>query len=205
MPALDVAIVVGHDSTSQGARAVDGVREWTWTRPLATQVAVELERRGRRAGVLLRDTHGGYQAKMKRVAGAITAAGAQVAVELHFNANGGSGTGRTEVLYWPGSSRGQKLAALMADQVAECLGPKRRRQAVAQARSWAHAEDLDGDGRVDPAGPPLYFLQLTRCPAVIVESHFGDIDSDHTIATEARDDGRLAVAIATAIDSFLRG
>lgn len=201
---MDVAVVVGHDSVSQGARAVDGVREWTWNSPLANQVAHELERRGRKAAVFLRPTEGTYEQRMRKLAGAITASQARVAVELHFNANGGS-RGSTIVLHWPGSERGRKLAEGMAPAAAAAIAPNRRHLTLAQARSWAHAEDLDGDGRVDPAGPPLYFLKLTRCPAVILESHFGDIASDHQVATAARDNGSLAAAVAASLDAFLRG
>ena len=82
------------------------------------------------------------------------------------------------------------LATIAAQEIADCIGGQdRARSARGQAESWA--------------GAPLYFLQKTPCPAVILEPHFGCTADDHLASTAARDDGRLAAAIARAVHRFL--
>jgi N-acetylmuramoyl-L-alanine amidase len=191
---LDVAIVVGHHRVVKGAVAVDGVAEFDWNLRLALQIPRELELLGRRGAVMFRPSNGLYSAQMKAVAEQVRAHGARCALELHFNSvelkPGVPGPQRTTVLYWPGSSRGARLAEIAAGEIGDAIGgPERTRAFRPQATSWA--------------GAPLYFLELTHCPAVILEPHFGCTAEDHEAATAARDDGRLAAAIARAVHRFL--
>ena len=70
-----------------------------------------------------------------------------------------------------------------------------------QARSWAKTGWRTDDGTIHdapvagaevvPNGAPLYILQLTRAPAVILEPFFGDHPADAEAATAARDSGKL--------------
>src|SRR5690606_28623408 len=104
--------------------------------------------------------------------------------------------------HWPGSARGLEAARRLSAAVAGAIG-LRDRGAVAQARSWNGPATVGPDGVPVPGGPPLYLLQLTRAPAVIVESFFGSNERDTELATAARDDGRLPRAMAHAVADIL--
>jgi N-acetylmuramoyl-L-alanine amidase len=191
-----VAVVVGHSRSAQGAVAVDGTSEWRWNGVLAADLSAKLAAIGYHAPVILRPETGTYSSQMAHVAEQVGAA--SCAVELHFNSIDVSGLPpeklprRTTALHWPGSTRGAELAQGLAEDMAVAIGgPKRPRSARAQSTSWA--------------GAPLLFLRETRCPAVICEPHFGCTADDHAASTAARDTGRLAQAMAVAIDAFLRG
>ena len=191
------AIVVGHDANSQGAIATDGASEWRWNRPLALMVQAELQSLGRAASVHYRPQFGSYTDKMRQLVAEIPRE-ARVAVELHFNSLDTAGLTpeklprRTTVLHWPGSAEGERLAGHLAPEIARAIGgPSRRWTVRGQATSWS--------------GASLDFLKLTRCPAVIVEPHFGCTSDDHQAATRARDTGRLAEGIARGIHAFLGG
>ena len=85
-----------------------------------------------------------------------------IAIEIHFNAavnakgeNVGKGS---ETLYYPGSEKGEKLAAAAQSALAEVFPPDRGIK--------------EGWYRMDPARGPDFFLAKTKCPAIIIEPDF---------------------------------
>jgi N-acetylmuramoyl-L-alanine amidase len=227
---LDVAIAIGHSRDSQGAIAVDGVSEWSWNRTLGALLVASLTACGLSSTVFVRPTSGTYKARMSALTAAVNAAAPRVAIELHFNATMNRERAGSEVLHYPGSVGGLAVAEALLGRVsaavatkytaplrcscdatgAKCppqhAGAKTSHRVIAQARSWNSGGalvDVDGDGRPDPQGPPLYWLRDTACPAVILETHFGSNLIDHTNATRARDRGDLPRAIAEGLAAYL--
>lgn len=181
---MKLAIVVGHSQERQGAVAVDKVQEWTWQRVLAHQVMAEVS--GSR--VFYRPA-GPYTRAMKKLVAEVNGWEPDLVVSLHFNAfaepPGIDPVHGTMALHWPGSRAGRRWAGILSAAVADAQrtrdkGPRE------QAKSWG--------------GATLWILQATKAPAVILETHYGDTASDHRKATEARDCGRTARAIAKAIE-----
>jgi N-acetylmuramoyl-L-alanine amidase len=85
-----------------------------------------------------------------------------IAIEIHFNAardadNKPVGRG-CETLYYPGSVKGELLATLCQDALAEVFPPDRGVK--------------EGWYRMDPNRGPDFFLARTKCPAVILEPEF---------------------------------
>lgn len=185
---MKVSISVGHRKSSQGAAGFDGVQEWAWQRPLAHQIAALLEESGHTATVHERPDVNDYARGMHGLTTAINALSPDVVVELHFNSfaepAGVASVRGTMGLHWPGSSKGARWAASLSRACAQAIGT-RDRGAREQARSWS--------------GATLYLLRDTLAPAVILETHYGDDEADHRLATSARDNGELARAIAQAI------
>lgn len=192
-----VALVLGHSRGAPGARLLQtAIHEWHWNAELLPRLRDELAARGVEALAFER-LDGSYETAMRQLCDAINATNPDLVVELHFN--GGTQSG-AEVLHWPGSARGREAAERLSQAVADAIGI-RNRGAVAQARSWATAELVDG--HLVPAGPPLWILCLTRAPAVIVEPFFGGNPVEAHKATAARDSGELPRAMADTIAGLL--
>lgn len=196
---IDVAIVVGHSSRDPGAVAADGITEHEWCGDLASRLHMACLSRGIRSAVYRRPDLP-YRDAMGVLARGLNAAALRLVIELHFNALDKTRSGSC-ALHWPGSVRGQVAAAALSRAASEAIRI-RDLGAIAQARSWAQSRFENG--RPVPAGPPLYVLQWTRAPAVIVESHFGDNAGDHMAATSARDGGVLPGALADAAGRVLQ-
>jgi hypothetical protein len=85
-----------------------------------------------------------------------------VAIELHFNAAvnaKGENVGRgSETLHYPGSEKGMKLAQLCQDVLAENFPPSRGIK--------------EGWYRMNKENGPDFFLDKSKCPAVILEPEF---------------------------------
>lgn len=188
---MDVAISVGHSKASPGAVAVDGIAEWHWHHPLANALAVELAGHNLEAEVFYRPELP-YSLAMHDLVQRINRAAPRVVLELHFNAfpeaPGQATVTGTMALYWPTSEMGHQLARKLSAATAQAQGTIDR-GARAQALSWA--------------GAPLYILQNTRAPSVILETHYGDAACDHQRATAARDSGATARALAAALAEVL--
>lgn len=179
---MRLAIVVGHSARHKGAAAVDGTREYDFTRPLAARITDAAMVAGHEPRVFLRD--GGFRAMIEE----INAWGPGLIVSLHFNAMPASHAGQahgTEVLHYPGSTAGRAWAEKLAAAVSEAQGT-RNRGAKAQAQA------SEGRGA-------LLILRDTRAPAVIVELFFGDNAGDYDRGRRARDSGATARAVASAL------
>jgi N-acetylmuramoyl-L-alanine amidase len=84
-----------------------------------------------------------------------------IAIEIHFNAAiaNGQHVGRgSETLYYPGSEKGEKLAAIVQHCLATHYPPDRGVK--------------EGWYRMDPKRGPDFFLARTKCPAIIIEPDF---------------------------------
>lgn len=85
-----------------------------------------------------------------------------LAIEVHFNAavdDNGNNVGRgCETLYFPGSTKGKRLAEIVHEAIAEVFEPDRGVK--------------EGWYRMNPENGPDYFLARTSCPAIIVEPDF---------------------------------
>lgn len=185
---MKFAIAVGHSQTAKGAVDTDGVPEWDWHNVYAPSLAMGLAALGYEVRLFQRPT-GGYTTAITSMVSEINAWGADAALELHFDSLGTGRASGTSALHWPGSRRGEDMANRVSAKVAEAIGIRNRRSTK---RTHSHS------------GLPLYFLQGTRCPSAILETHFGDNPEDVRKAVAARDSSRLASAIASALDVFAR-
>jgi N-acetylmuramoyl-L-alanine amidase len=150
----DVALVVGHHPDAPGAALSIGSFSTTeyaiWSgfaRELARTLRPEVE-----AVVFERPDEKITPALL----GPVNDSGASCAVSLHHNAVAGKASG-TEMLYFPGSEEGRRLAASMQRHTLEALG----------------LDDRGIRSRRD-----LAFLDGTRMPAVIAEPAFGSDEAD---------------------------
>ena len=207
-----IALVVGHTTAARG-NAIPGAvdapfTEWEYNLVLANQVHALLQDRGVPAVVLLRSPRSGYQEAAKAVAREANRWGASLVVEFHCN--GAPFTlkaNRTEGVHLPGSVRGAALAKAVAKAVASVQGWAYK--VIAQARSWNGPTRTGPDGKPLPGGPPLYILQDTQAPAVILESSFFSMGADHQAAPgldkalASLADGTLAKAVADALIAHL--
>lgn len=176
---MKLAIVIGHSRRSQGAVAVSGVQEWRWNATLAGQIQALAIQAGIDAATFERRA-GPYNSTVPALARAINAWGADLVISLHFDSSTNPAAHGTSVLHWPGSKRSAGWAAALAASISRALGT-RNRGAIAQGQSWSGAQ--------------LWILSDTRCPAVIIESHFGSNAADHTLANAGLQSGALAAAI----------
>lgn len=182
---LKVAVVVGHSASDKGAVSVNGTQEYDWNSVLAESLCEELRALG--VEVVTHERPAGwYTPAMMHLVRAINADSPSCAIELHFDGGLPEWHGAS-ALHWPGSTLSEALAAGVALSAAKASGV-RNRGAIAQTKS--------------SSGKPLYFLKSTKCPAIILESHFGCNAEDHWLATHARDDGSLAREIAQAVVSW---
>jgi len=179
---LKVAVVVGHSSAGKGAVSVSGVQEYDWNTVFSVSLCDELRALGVEVVTYDRPTTG-YTSAMMSLARKINAGNPSCAIELHFDGGLPEWHGAS-ALHWPGSTASEALADRVAAAAAKASGV-RNRGAIAQSKSNSEL--------------PLFFLKSTKCPAVILESHFGSNAEDHFLATIARDDGSLAREIARAV------
>jgi N-acetylmuramoyl-L-alanine amidase len=151
----DVAIVVGHHPDAPGA-ALDlgprSIHEYELWAPFARELALTLEAENIEASVV----HRPHEDPDRALGQQVNETNAAAAIELHFNAYDGPAKG-TEMLYWPTSTDGERLATLLQTHVTDALGTEDRRVVGTQEFS---------------------FLRLTEMPAVICEPAFGTNPQD---------------------------
>lgn len=149
-----VAVVIGHHPDAPGAVMDVGdesVSEYEFWKPFARELVLTIRQRGVEAVVVERPNHDPDQALADRVSGT----GADLAIELHFNSASRTAWG-TEMIHYPGSVDGNRLARTLQENVTSALGTKDR--GLLQRR-WP-------------------FVELTTMPAVICEPFFGSNESD---------------------------
>lgn len=164
-----VALSAGH-SPGRGARALDGTEEHGWNVKVLVALRAELLRRGFRVLTLRRSSALGYTAGMRKLAAQMREAGADIALELHFNHAANEAARGYEFLHWWRSADGERLA----NELGRCFGrsfPRIPRRGPAEgARSlWFHKWN-EGQAYSGRGGGYCY---LTPCPAVICEPGFG--------------------------------
>lgn len=98
-----------------------------------------------------------------------------MAAEIHFNsainANGKHVGSGCETLYYPGSAKGKIIAEEIQKAMRWSLGNKDRGIKEGWYRQ-DHPGRVDYHGDVEGDETILYFLEKTRCPAVIIEPEF---------------------------------
>ncbi len=178
-----VAIVIGHRKSAQGAVSVDGTTEWLWAQEHAARLADALDGRGLSSVVILReDSAKGYARLPER----INATRAAVALALHFNSFSDPRATGSEVLYWHTSSRGKSLALAM-DAADDVLDLRDR--------------GVKGIVPIDEEGRGAWVLRKTSMPCVILEPAFGSNPRDWRTLLERG--GELAEAQAMALKGWL--
>lgn len=151
----DVALVVGHHPDASGAAltlAGRSVHEHELWKEFARELGLTLEAKGLTGTVV----HRPHEEPGQALADRINATGADVALSLHFNAATPGASG-TEMLHWPGSPGGARLAWHLHKQVTGALGTPAR-------------------GTKERADLPV--LKLTEMPTVVCEPAFGSDDAD---------------------------
>lgn len=149
----DIAVVIGHHPEAPGATlslAGREISEYALWKPFAHELVCTLHEEDLHAVTVERPNPKPDEALAERVNGT----NADVAIELHFNAAGGWGT---EMLHWPGSEGGSRLAGQLQYETVKALGLRDR---------GIKARD------------DLAFLRLTEMPAVICEPGYGDAEED---------------------------
>lgn len=179
---MKLGVIVGHTNNSKGAWSDTlGQAEYTWNRHLAElieDIATSVEIK-----TFLRDGHG--------IAGAYAASdafGANLTVELHFNASHNDQATGTGVLYYPGSKNGRRFSKFLFDELSQVLG----------LRDWPKGSG----GVVTPfqaSGQQrrgLRSLSAGRAPAALIEPFFGSNPQDSATAQSSKQDMAQAIVRA---------
>lgn len=185
---MKVAICVGHSrrilgKLDGGAVSAGGVNEHTFNSEVAGLLAEKLKRFGIVATIFDSYSGNGYGAAMRDVAEKVRKFGADIALELHFNAADGSAKGY-EYLCYNSSPNGKRLATIL-------LSEHGRAFPVAKARG---VKPLSSGDR------GCEFVRLTHCPAVICEPFFGDNQNEWGLYSRSID--RLAEVYASAVYKY---
>ena len=180
---MKIAIVVGHNARAQGAvRVTDGRTEFDWNSDLAEMIS-EIE--PTMIKVFYRVAGGGYSAQIRRVYAEVDTWGADVSLELHFNAASPAAHG-CETLT-SGTSGSLLLAENVHREIISALpvrdrGLKLRSQG--QGRGWLS-------------------LWAGRAPAVLLEPYFGSNVNECHMADDYKE--VLAEAIVDGARSAVAG
>lgn len=152
-----IGVCVGHSRPGDsGAASVGNVTEWKYNQPIAADVVARLRAAGHDAILYDKYVGSSYSTSVNWIAAQLKEAGAEVAIELHFNAAAASAKG-FEYLYWHASPSSKKLAELLTARHAATLPGTTNRGARSRTSTDRGA----------------YYLQKTPCPSVILEPFFG--------------------------------
>jgi len=108
-----VALCVGHNKKFQGAVGANGVSEWVFNKKVAGAVAQNLASDNIKVRVFYRQPIRSYSTQMRELHKELAEWGADIAVELHFNAVENESVNGHEVLYC--STQGSVLAKCIND------------------------------------------------------------------------------------------
>lgn len=162
-----IAICIGH-SRKIGGRYDGGAysdalktNERDFNLKVASQLHDKLADLGIRSKIIDQYAGNGYGSAMADVARQVKDARASLAIELHFNSASPEANGH-EWLYWHSSLIGEKVAGKFDAEFTKAFpGIKRR--------------GLKAITKKDRGGK---FLELTHCPAIILEPFFGSSVQD---------------------------
>jgi len=174
-----LALVVGHHPAAMGARSVGGVTEYTYNTIVANHLQSMIEAAGHRVSRVERPSPAGISA----LARLVNATGADLCIELHFNAAGAQAHG-SEMLHWYASTASRHLALLVQQEVVQAFGLRDRGLKALRA----------GD-----RGATL--LMKTTMPCILTEPFFGSNQADWGRMKDAHQ--LLARAYSNGIDAFL--
>lgn len=114
---MKICVDMGHTPTSPGASGY--MDELTEDRKLGKAIIAELKKRGNTVVNTTPADSVGYPNEINQRVATANASGASLLVSVHFNAGGGTGT---EVLYYPGDSKGKSIASQISANVSGALG-----------------------------------------------------------------------------------
>lgn len=180
-----IAICVGHSRKISGR--YDGgaysvplkINERDFNLKVAHKLSANLTRKGIPSKIFDNYAGGGYGSAMTDVARQVRDAQAVFAIELHFNSASPTANGH-EWLHWHSSITGADIAKKFENEFKKAFPS-------IKARGIKPIRKTDRGGK---------FLELTHCPAVILEPFFGSNEDD---CEDISIDG-LATAYANAID-----
>jgi len=175
---MKLAIVVGHNSKSQGAVRPDtGESEYTYNHRMARYMeslsdSVEVK-------MFLRVPGGGYTREIGRVYRQVDDWGADASIELHFNAAGDPRASGTETLS-SGTSNSITLAEEVQMEMVEELGLRDRGIKIRNNRT---------------KGRGYRSLVMGRAPAIITEPFFATSSKGRQATDSTLEQQKLAEAI----------
>lgn len=180
-----VCICVGHGKSENGGydpgAVSGGYHEFEIAKEIAKLTAEEIRKSG--IGCDLINADGGLYLT-ERISSA-NAGGYALAVEVHLNAGGGTGT---EVYHSKFSSEGKTAAGLVSAAVSQALGVKNRGAKI----------------RLNSKGKDYFaFIRQTTMTAILIETVFIDTPSDLQKVTERDGVKTCAAAIAGAIKNLI--
>lgn len=178
MPNKKLAVVIGHNSQSQGAVRPDtGETEYVfnsrialWMEELARKMYPDMEIRTFR-----RQPMGSYRREINRVYDQTDAWGAHLTMELHFNSAASAAATGTETLT-SGTPASMAAAVAVNDEVVAALGLRDR--GVKTRREGRGSQSLISG----------------RAPAILVEPFFGSSNKGQQATDEEHEERALALA-----------
>lgn len=169
----DIAIVVGHSPSEQGAYSeILSKSEYEYNK----EVASHLEDI---ADIYYRPNVIGYKTAMRELARQLNPKPYKFVIELHFNAFNGSASG-TEALIWKGNNRSRSLSDKLVKSIST--------QYKTKNRGFKEVSESNARG--------YWFLQSMAADAIILESFFGDVEEE---AIKFKDPQKLAQVIKLAL------
>lgn len=178
---MKLAIVVGHNSRSQGAVSVGGVSEYVWNSRLALLIK---DHDPDAVHIFHRNPGGGYSREIDRVYAEVDEWGADCSIELHFN-----GSVKPKARGVKTLTSGTKGSLALAEEVhSRYLAVMGRRDRGIETRT-----------RHQRGGRSLW---QGKCPAIMAEPFFGSNKEDWRRANARVD--QLAEAIYRGAMAFYR-
>jgi len=162
-----IAICIGHSRRINGR--FDGgaysdalkINEREFNLKVASELSAKLASRGIRNKIIDQYGGNGYGSAMADVARQVKDIRASLAIELHFNSASPDANGH-EWLYWHSSTIGERVAGKFDAEFSKEFPTIKRRGLKAITKK-------DRGGK---------FLELTHCPAIILEPFFGSSVAD---------------------------
>jgi len=188
---MKLAVVVGHNSQSQGAVRHDtGETEYIWNGRLAQIMERMAPEFGIDLRIFLRVPSGGYRGEISRVYKQVDIWGANASMELHFNGSSNPAASGTETLS-SGTSLSLRLAQAVQDEVVIALGLRDRGVKTVRGSDRGGASLIAG-----------------AAPAILVEPFFGSSPTGQRATDELNEQETLARAYlrgaANALGAFPR-
>lgn len=188
---MKLAVVIGHNSRSQGAvRSDTGESEYVWNGRLAQLMERLAPEFGVELRVFRRVSGGGYRTEIRRVYSQVDQWGADASIELHFNGSSNPDATGIETLS-SGTALSLRLAQAVQDEMIIALGLRDR--------------GVKTVGGSDRGGASLI---AGAAPAILVEPFFGSSPKGQAATDEGREQEALAEAYlrgaASALGAFPR-
>ncbi len=181
---MKLAIVVGHNRSSQGAIRQDtGETEFVWNSRLAEMIEQESDSFPEvQVKTFFRQPAGSYVTEINRVYDEVDAWDADASCELHFNSHTSRSATGSEVLS-SGSRKSLDFANAMQSAMIDALGLSDR--GVKIRRSGRGSESL----------------MSGRAPAILIEPFFGSSPKGQQATDEPHEQRALARAVLIAAQS----